>query len=112
MATKRGRIAERVGKPTKKQVAHPFGSPVIWDRTGRILEVSASRTFGSLLRMIRGADADWVVVVRSLQHGIEVFYYAFRVSEIEEFAASFPNREEKPIEQAMHMHEGMSSAPA
>lgn len=82
---------------------------VVWDRHSSILELAADRTFGSALRRMRQEGALWVVIVRPQSANNQVYYYAFRNSELEQLAAEHPERSELPIEQAMDMHEWKSS---
>jgi len=90
--------------------AQPFGGPVLWDRASTVLTVAADRSLGSVLRRMRDESAEWVVVVRTPTWGAEVYYYAFRSFELERLEAEHPDRMHWPIEQAMDMHEWMSSA--
>ena len=85
---------------------------IVWDRGGAVLEVAADRTFESVLRRMVEEEADWVVVVRPLRESAEVYYYAFRSSELERLGAEHPERKDLPIERAIDLHEWKSSGTA
>jgi hypothetical protein len=74
-----------------------------------VIAVAADRSLGTILRRMRDEDARWVVVVRTLPGSAEVYYYAFRSSELERAAKESPERKKWTVERAMDMHEGMSS---
>jgi hypothetical protein len=82
---------------------------IFWDANSSIVVVVAERSLGSVLRRMREESADWIVVVRCLLNKPEVYYYAFRSSEVEHLGKTFPDRLSWPIGQAMDMHEWMSS---
>lgn len=82
---------------------------ILWDRDSSILTVAAERSLGSVLRRVDAQDADWVVVVRTLTGLAEVYYYAFRSSELRSLAANSPERKAWSVQQAMDMHEWTSS---
>jgi CHAT domain/Lecithin:cholesterol acyltransferase/Ternary complex associated domain 7 len=104
MSPKRARAA---GDAATQVPAQPFGGPIIWDRNSAVLELAAGRSFRSALRRIREEDVAWVVVVRPGSD--DVYYYAFRSSELERLAAEHPERNDWSIELALDMHEWMSS---
>jgi hypothetical protein len=101
-----------VGDAAQQPEAHPLGDPVIWDRGSTLLEVAADRTFQSVLHRIIVKNAKWVIIVRHLQDSGDVYYYAFRSSELEDLAANHPERLGVSIERAIEMHEWMSSRTA
>jgi hypothetical protein len=109
MSPKRVRTA---ASTAKKKRAQPFGGPVVWHRSPVVLEVAADRTLESVLRRMRAERADWVVVVRPRQTTSEVYYYAFRSSELERLWAEHPERSKWSIERAVDMHEWMASGTA
>jgi len=84
-------------------------SGIVWDRDSPIAVVAAERSFRSALRRMREAQADWVVVVRTLARSAEVYYYAYRSSELEQLAKQFPERAQWPVEHALDLHEWKSS---
>lgn len=97
-------------KKSGAAATQPLGGPVRWDRAGNVLEAAADRSLGSILRRMRDARADWVVVVRATTWSTDVYYYAIRSEELERLVAEHPERLDWSIEQAMEMHEWMSSA--
>jgi len=83
---------------------------ILWDRYSTILVVAAQRSLDSVLRRMDNEDAVWVVVVRTMTGTAEVYYYAFRGSELRRLADEFPERRSWSIERAMDIHEWMSSS--
>lgn len=79
-------------------------STIHWDSKGGIVVVAAQRSLASALSRIESEAADWVVVVRTRTAGPEVFYYAFRSSELRQLAKGHPDRKGLPVERALDMH--------
>jgi hypothetical protein len=109
MSPKRARATRTAG--TKPQ-AQPFGGPVTWDRTLPVLEVASGRSLDSVLRRLHEKIFGWVVVVRPHKDSDDVYYYAFRSSELEWLAAIHPERKHWSLELALDMHEFKSSGTA
>ena len=85
---------------------------IFWDHESSILVVAADRSLGSVLHRLDEEDPDWVVVVRTLPGSPEVYYYAYRSAELRQLAQDFPERLTWSVEDAMGLHEWMSSSTA
>jgi hypothetical protein len=96
-----------VDRAAPKRTAHTPHDPVSWER-GNFLEVAADRTLESVLRLIRKEGALWIVIVRPRLP--DVYYYAFRASELEHLASNHPERGGWVLVEAMELHEWKSSA--
>lgn len=83
---------------------------IVWDRHSRILVVAAGRSLKSVLRRMDDENVEWVVVVRVLTRSTEVYYYAFRSSELRRLSDAFPERKVWPVERAIDAHEWTSSS--
>jgi hypothetical protein len=87
----------------------PFTGGIRWDTNSRVLAVAADRTLESTLRRMVLDDAVWIVVVRRV--GPDTTYrYAFRRQELEHLAQQSPEKMQWSLEDAMDMHEWMSSS--
>ncbi|HSO06622.1 MAG TPA: TCAD7 domain-containing protein, partial [Pelomicrobium sp.] len=103
MARRRTQAAD--GQPP----AELFGGPVRWERDAAVLEVAAGRSLASVVRRMQLEQAAWVVVVRAVAGGEDVYYYVFRSAEIERLFHDLPDRQTWPIGRALDVHEWMSS---
>ena len=86
------------------------GNNIWWDSMGEILLIAADRSLASALHRMNENEADWVVVVRTIAGIRDVYYYAYRSLELKWLSEAHPERNPWPIEQALDMHEWMSSS--
>jgi hypothetical protein len=95
---------------SKQSTSVMLNDNVFWESPEEILLIAGDRSLKSALNRIRKNTVDWVVIVHTLVGSTDVYYHAFRSSELEWLAAQHPERKHWPIEQALDLQVRMSSS--